>query len=55
VELLPVDKLKVLKQQILEQAGFDDPQMFPLFEDRFPTQVRTVVIIFLDCKQLELV
>lgn len=39
VELLPVDRLKVLKQQIIEQAGLDSPQMFPLFEDRFPTQV----------------
>lgn len=39
VELLPVDRLKVLKQQIIEQSGFDNPQLFPLFEDRFPTQV----------------
>ncbi|CAM6111078.1 unnamed protein product [Calypogeia fissa] len=41
VELLPADRLKVLKQQILEQAGFDSPQLFPLFEDRFPTQLLT--------------
>ncbi|KAG6540958.1 hypothetical protein Mapa_017679 [Marchantia paleacea] len=41
VELLEADRLKVLKQQILQQAGFDSPQTFPLFPDRFPTQLLT--------------
>ncbi|KAL3675058.1 hypothetical protein R1sor_025006 [Riccia sorocarpa] len=41
VELLPTDRLMGFKQQILEQAGFDSPQTFPLFKDRFPTQLLT--------------
>ncbi|KAL2623620.1 hypothetical protein R1flu_003825 [Riccia fluitans] len=43
VGLLETDRLMGLKQQILEQAGFDNPQTFPLFKDRFPTQLLTYV------------
>jgi len=32
-----------LKQQILQQANFDSPQSFPLYLDRFPTQLLTYI------------
>lgn len=39
VGLVAGDRLQVLKQQILQQSNFDSPQSFPLYLDRFPTQV----------------
>lgn len=37
--LLATDKYFTLKQQILSQAGFDANESFPVYEDRFPTQL----------------
>ena len=39
VGLVAGDRLEVLKQQILQQSNLDSPQCFPLYLDRFPTQV----------------
>jgi histone-lysine N-methyltransferase SETD3 len=39
--LVDGDRLQVLKQQILQQSNFDSPQSFPLYLDRFPTQLLT--------------
>lgn len=41
VGLVDGDRLLVLKQQILQQAMLDSPQTFPLYLDRFPTQLLT--------------
>ncbi|KAG0600309.1 hypothetical protein M758_11G023400 [Ceratodon purpureus] len=41
VGLVAGDRLEVLKRQILQQSMFDSPQSFPLYLDRFPTQLLT--------------
>lgn len=46
VGLVPGDRLQVLKQQVLQQAGFGSPQIFPLYLDRFPTQVNSFILPF---------
>lgn len=37
--LIGADRLYTLKKQIVESEGFSDRQAFPLFQDRFPTQL----------------
>ncbi|KAI5069526.1 hypothetical protein GOP47_0015827 [Adiantum capillus-veneris] len=39
VELVNGDPLRTLKSQILQMANFQDGQSFPLYLDRFPTQL----------------
>eukprot|EP00899_Mesostigma_viride_P015360 jgi/Mesvir1/23825/Mv10632-RA.1 len=41
--LVAVDKLYSFKKQILQDAGMDVSETFPLFKDRFPTQLLSFV------------
>ncbi|CAK9209642.1 unnamed protein product [Sphagnum troendelagicum] len=41
VGLVEGDRLQALKQQVLQLAGYGSPQTFPLYADRFPTQLLT--------------